>query len=379
MMIRGKGIRLVAFFLVVMLAGFFCLSAWPPATDVEQGKVDNSTSIRSTLGEDDTPGFQEQEQPPAKIAKKHFPWLWVAAGAVVVGVVLYFTVIKKPEYKLTVSVGTGVIGTPTSGTVTYKKGEKVSYSFKLKDGFKNLRVYLDGSTVAATGEIEMNRRHYIIATATEELYYDLTVTLGAGVTGTPAAGVTTHKEMTSVAYSYAETSGYTNLKVKVNGVDAPAQGSVLMDRSHTLSASAEKIPEDQIPPNGVVGTWQITTVCSTGFVYEGTLRFLKNCETEFCQRVTWVNPSGGIGFWRYEGTGISFYNTPSCLRCICDSGGATALARRKAEHDERMYCQGSFSDDNHMSGTFVNKIEWVSVGGGEYVIGTGTWSAYRLY
>jgi len=374
-MIRQKENRVVAFFLILMLAGFFCLSAWAPESDAGKAKGDNSDSVASASGADETPGVHEQEQAPAKIAKKRFPWLWVAAGAVVVGVVLYFTLSKKPKYKLTVSVGTGVIGTPASGTVTYNKGEKVSYSFKLKDGYKNLRVYLNGSIVAAMGEIEMNRRHYFIATATEELYYDLTVTLGVGVTGTPAAGVYTHKEETSVAYIYAEMSGYKNLKVTLDGSAVAASGAVVMDRNHELSVTAE-----EIPPSGVVGTWQITTVCSTGAIYEGTLRFDKFCETEHCQRVSWVNPlGGGIGFWRYTGTGIFFTNDPPCLYCICNTLGATALTGENAEYDEFMECQGGFSDSDHMSGTFISKRVWGYGGGGVIVIGTGTWSAYRLY
>jgi len=268
MPIHAKGIRAVAFFMVVVLAGYFCLSAWAPEADGEKGKTDNSTSVTSASGEEDTPGVQEQEA-PAKVKKKHFPWFWVAAGVVVAGVILYFTVIKKPEYKLTVAVGTGVSGSPTAGIFAYKKGKRVSYSFTLKEGYKNLRVYLDGSAVAAAGEIDMYRHHYLVAAATEELYYDLTVTLGVGVTGTPAAGVATHKEMSSVAYNYTEASGYANLKVQVDGVDAPAQGTLLMDRSHALSASADEI-SDEID---LTGEWTIQRVSTQpyGTVLDKTL------------------------------------------------------------------------------------------------------------
>ncbi len=367
MSIHGKGIRGVTFLLVVILAGCFCLSAWAPEADGEKGKADNSTSVASASGEEDPPGVQEQEA-PAKMKKKHFPWFWVAAGVVVVGVVLYFTVIKKPEYKLTVSVGTGVSGTPASGTVTYKKGKKVSYSFKLQDGYKDLRVYLNGTAFSAAGEIEMNRHHYLVAAASEVLYYDLTVTLGAGVTGTPAAGVTTHKEMTSVAYNYAAESGYKNLKVQADGVDAPAQGTLLMDRSHALSVTAEKKPGEVIYC-GPVSNWHFKVFCSSGKVSEHVLKFI-GCGS---QKVYWVGPiEGGIGFWNCVGWDIEFDAIPAYWGLVCPyNGGAMALTGEKAESQARMDCKGSFSDCDHMSGTFVAKDEWG-------YLGDGTWSAQRL-
>lgn len=348
MSIRGKGIRAVAFFLVFVLAGYFCFAAWAPTTDAEKGKADNSTSVTSASGEEDTPGVQEQEA-PAKVKKKHFPWIWVAAGVVVAGVIIYFTVIKKPEYKLTVAVGTGVSGTPASGTSTYKKGKKISYSFTLKDGYKNLRVYLNGAAVSAAGEIEMNRQHYLVAAATEVSYYDLTVTLGTGVTGSPAAGVTTHKEMTSVAYSYAEASGYTNLKVQVDGVDASAQGTLLMDRGHALSATAEKIPDAS-------GQWQLTFT----MVKKGTVTTV----------ATFIpNPPYIRGFVRTSGGGFDY-----------SVGGHYELKGREivmwfGSYYNVYSFNGSLNDDdNRMSG-----LCWIESGDPPNILDSGTWSAYRLY
>jgi hypothetical protein len=264
------GIRAIAFLLVALLAGFFCLSAWAPATDAEKGKTETSTGMTTASEKDDTPGVQEQEQPPAKIAKKHFPWFCLVAGAVVVGVVLYFTVIKKPEYKLTVAVGTGVSGTPASGVTFYKKGKRIDYSYKFEATYKNLRVYLDGVAVPAAGQIKMDRHHTLAAYA-DESYFDLTVTTTAGVSGTPAAGTYTHREGTSVAYNYADTSGYTNLRVQVDGVDVPAQGTLLMDRAHTLMVMAELI-SPCTPSKGEY--WSITFVSDTGKRTNSTLYFI---------------------------------------------------------------------------------------------------------
>lgn len=66
----------------------------------------------------------------------------------------------------------------------------------------------------------------------------LTVTLGAGVTGTPSTtGTAVHGQV--IAYRYAAQSGYTNLKVRVDGVEVPASGAIIMDGDHTLLVSAD--------------------------------------------------------------------------------------------------------------------------------------------
>lgn len=351
----------MAFFLVVILAGYFCLSAWAPATDAENGKADTSTGVNSASGEEDTPGVQEQEA-PAKVKKKHFPWFWVAAGVVVAGVIIYFTVIKKPEYKLTVAVGTGVSGTPATGTVTYKKGKKISYSFTLKDGYKDLRVYLNGAAVSAAGEIEMNRQHYLVAAATEVSYYDLTVTLGTGVTGTPAAGVTTHKEMTSVAYSYAEASGYTNLKVQVDGVDAPAQGTLLMDRSHALSASADEIAHEI----DLTGEWTILRISTYSYAPSFDKTLIINA-------VFSIKPHSSAGT-NWTGL-VQLTSTPEFHYGIGQAhylvDGDTVLLFNGGSSGYSY--EGNLNGNNQMAGTYriqAGYTEWVT-------LDAGTWTAVR--
>ncbi len=70
--------------------------------------------------------------------------------------------------------------------------------------------------------------------------YTLTVTSGEGVTGTPAAGTSTHKKGTVVNYSYSLQSGYGDLAVTLDGAPLPASGSVTMNADHTLAATAAK-------------------------------------------------------------------------------------------------------------------------------------------
>jgi hypothetical protein len=84
---------------------------------------------------------------------------------VVVGVVLYFMLKKKPRYDLSVSVGTGVTGNPSSGTTTHTKGETVSYNYSLQPGYSDMNVTLDGNQVPANGAITMNQNHTLNATS----------------------------------------------------------------------------------------------------------------------------------------------------------------------------------------------------------------------
>ena len=240
MMIHGNGIRVGTLILVIALVGVFCLSTWASEPETNNnGNTDKAAQSAVGPGSGNGPGVLEQEQAqlPTKIAKKHFPWLWVAAGAVVVGVILYFTVIKKAEYKLNVSIGAGVSGYPIAGTFVYKKGKKVRYLYSLGYGYRALKVMFDNKEVAASGEFTMDRDH-VLAVTSEEQFYDLTVTASAGVTGTPATGTYSHREGSRVAYSYTAASGYDNLKVQVDGIQVAVQGTVLMDRAHTLAVSA---------------------------------------------------------------------------------------------------------------------------------------------
>jgi hypothetical protein len=68
--------------------------------------------------------------------------------------------------------------------------------------------------------------------------YTLTVTLGNGVTGTPAAGSYTHSEDETVNFSYSAQSGYGNLAVTLDGAPVASSGAVGMTTNHTLDATA---------------------------------------------------------------------------------------------------------------------------------------------
>ena len=70
--------------------------------------------------------------------------------------------------------------------------------------------------------------------------YTLTVTLGEGISGTPAAGSASYKKNKTVDYSYSLQGGYKDLVVTLDGSPVAASGSVKMDGDHTLAASSTK-------------------------------------------------------------------------------------------------------------------------------------------
>ncbi|MCK4943628.1 MAG: hypothetical protein KAS65_08620, partial [Candidatus Aminicenantes bacterium] len=65
----------------------------------------------------------------------------------------------------TVTVSSGVSGTPTTGAYSYVENSVVNYSYSLQTGYENLVVTLDGVPVGATGVIIVTGNHVLSATA----------------------------------------------------------------------------------------------------------------------------------------------------------------------------------------------------------------------
>ena len=151
----------------------------------------------------------------------------------------------KEEKTLTVTRGTGVNGTPASGTFKYAKGTNLEYSYTLKTGYSNLVVTLDGNIVnptnpnSASGTIAMNENHTLAASASTA--YTLTVTRNAGVNGEPLTGVYTIQQGQTVNYAYSLLSGYQDLVVTLDGNPVAANGPITMNTNHVLVASATKV------------------------------------------------------------------------------------------------------------------------------------------
>jgi len=89
---------------------------------------------------------------------------------------------------LTVTVSEGVTGTPATGSYTYNIGDTVNYSYSIQEGYSDLKVLLDNAEVAASGTITISGNHTLQAYTAGNGKFTLTVTVGTGVTGTPAAG-----------------------------------------------------------------------------------------------------------------------------------------------------------------------------------------------
>ena len=225
----------ISLFVIAAFGAMLCFWAYQAPAATAAPSPGDVAEAAAAPDEGDGTGFIETEAtPPSQRGKAKFPWLIAAVVVVAGGIALYFLVLKKKNYTLTVNVGEGVTGTPTAGTATHKKGTVINYNYSLQSGYNNLAVTLDGAPVAASGTVTMNAGHTLEAVATKT--FVLTVTRGGNVVGTPNSGSYTHARGSSVAYSYAPASGYSNLEVKLDNVLVPNAGTVAMNASHTLTA-----------------------------------------------------------------------------------------------------------------------------------------------
>jgi hypothetical protein len=78
------------------------------------------------------------------------------------------------------------------------------------------------------------------STAPTIVTHALTVVTGRGVTGTPSAS-TTAPDGSNIQYNFSTATGFGRLRVQLDGVDAPASGTVSMTTDHVLGAVADSI------------------------------------------------------------------------------------------------------------------------------------------
>jgi len=69
------------------------------------------------------------------------------------------------QYTLTVTVSSGVSGTPATGAYSYVENSVISYSYSLQTGYTNLVVTLDGVPMAATGVVTVTGNHVLSVSA----------------------------------------------------------------------------------------------------------------------------------------------------------------------------------------------------------------------
>jgi hypothetical protein len=247
--------------------------------------------------------------------------------------------IDEPEtYKVIVIVSDGVSGTPADGEYAMKAGETLNYSYSLDSGRKKLTVTLDDKEVATSGTLTVSGNHLLRAYSDDNIEYKLTVTVGTGVTGAPAAGTYYYKKDNEVPFKYALAEGYKNLSVKVNGEEIKAEGTIKMSKNYTLDASA-------VVRHSVVGSWNLSESYADGSVFNVVLTF-SGTLTEG----TVADSEGGSGTYDYADDTIDF-----------------TLVFPDVTYK---YSDGDFSDENTMSGKCKRYQDEASAV-------SGTWKATR--
>lgn len=237
---------------MIVLAAFAWAALGSSSPARQAGAITDETAAASaspsTSGADLENGFVEKEETPRPPHhKKRSPWPFIVAGAVVVGVVVYFAFIRKPRYELLVATSAGVTGVPAGGRTIHKKGERIAYSFLPADGFKGLMVTLDGGAVPSAGTVVMDRDHVLRATAASMAEHTLIVRIRSGVSGSPATGTFSFREDEIVSYRYFSGEGI--VRVQLDGNAVAGSGTFPMDRDHLLEAFVTPLPD-------LRGTWR---------------------------------------------------------------------------------------------------------------------------
>jgi hypothetical protein len=180
-------------------------------------------------------------------------------------------------------------------------------------------------------------------TSADAAEYTLTVSVGDGVSGTPATGSYTYGENDTVSYNYTAMAGYGNLSVTLDGAPAAASGVITMSTSHTLTVTATV---------DVRGKW-------TGlFIFEGESTYF---EVTFTGGVL-SGTTRGLFDWA-SGFGNGTYT-------ISGNQADFTLRYSIGSADLILACTGTFSNANNMSGDWTFTL----VGYAEEV---GTWSLVR--
>ncbi len=199
----------------------------------------------------------------------------------------------KPTLNVTVSIGAK--GTPTAGEYVYDIATEVAYEYILKDRYKDLKVTLDGQTIASSGTISVLDEQWLEVTATAiPGDYLFTVGHSPGVLGTPEKGEFYYNQGEQVTYSFSLEDGYVNMRVQLDGVVMPSSGTITFDRAHTLHVLADKYYE-------IRGTWTIEEAYEDGSKFKVTATFSGDSTSG-----TVTDSDGGTGTYTTSGPTLSF-------------------------------------------------------------------------
>jgi hypothetical protein len=183
--------------LIVLVSFVALLQLWATPAPAATRTGNSETTIAQ--GNSGGPNFIEEESGSTRSIQKakKFPWLFVGLGVIAIGVAVYFLVIKKTNYTLTVTLGAGCTGTPAA-TTSYEKGTVVSYNYTPLAGYGLVQVTVDGAAAPASGTITMDNNKTLAVTA---MALDIRGTWVVNFTGSSGANTYT------IVFSGTQTSG----------------------------------------------------------------------------------------------------------------------------------------------------------------------------
>jgi hypothetical protein len=165
----------------------------------------------------------------------------------------------------------------------------------------------------------------------EDVTYTLTVSLGAGATGTPLNGSYQNSQNEQVPYGYTLEQGYQNLEVTLDGAAVAAAGVITMTSNHTLIVTAEEIFD-------IRGQWHLTLNWS-GYPSESWyITFSGGLSSG-----SYMDGNGHTGTYTVDGSNVNIdYTSSYSMRLV-----------------------GAFSSQTEMSGDITEAV------------GSGTWTASK--
>jgi hypothetical protein len=102
--------------------------------------------------------------------------------------------------------------------------------------------------------------------------FRLTVTLGSGISGTPAAGTYYYNAGTTINYDYSLDEYYSDLVIKFDSVNVEDSGSFTVTSDHTLTGYSD-------PQYVIMGTWIMAEQYEDGRVFSVTVIFTGDKES----------------------------------------------------------------------------------------------------
>jgi hypothetical protein len=167
------------------------------------------------------------------------------------------------KYTLTVSLATGVIGTPAAGSFSYAEGTVVPYSYSLADGYTNISLLVDGASVTSSGTVTMSASHALTVTASAkyniqgawalaESYNDgSSFNTSAAFSGDYVHGTVTDSQGGSGPYTYAEAT----VKFTLVFPDVTYEYTGSFSDASTMGGTCKRY---QTSDNVINGTWTAT-------------------------------------------------------------------------------------------------------------------------